>query len=83
LVNVVGVKAREKYTDREKDTGRKIMGRSENSRIIVFLIVLGLTILVWLLRGLGLLTFLPGAVLWLLIIASFVLTVVNGLLETR
>jgi hypothetical protein len=44
---------------------------------------LGLTVLVWVLRGIGLLTFLPGSILWFLILATFVLTVVNGLLETR
>jgi hypothetical protein len=59
------------------------VSRSSNSRIIIFLFVLGLTVLVWLLRGLGLLTSLPGFVLWFLILATLGLIVVNGLLETR
>ena len=59
------------------------MNRSANSRIVVFLVVCGLTLLVWVLRGLGLLAFIPGSVLWVLILATLGLTIVNGLLETR
>ncbi|MGV0024729.1 hypothetical protein [Phormidesmis priestleyi] len=59
------------------------MSRSTNSRSIVYLVVLGLTAIVWLLRGIGLLTFIPGFVLWVLILLSIGLTLVNGWLETR
>jgi preprotein translocase subunit SecE len=62
----------------------KIMSKSSsNSRIAVFLIVLGLTAIVWFLRGVGLFAFIPGLVLWVLILLSIVLAIVNGLLETR
>jgi hypothetical protein len=54
-----------------------------NSREIVYVVVLALTAIVWLLRGIGLLAFLPGFVLWVLIGLSIVLTIVNGLIEIR
>ncbi len=57
--------------------------RPSNSRVIVFLVVVGLAVFLWILRGIGLLTFLPGAVLNLLIGAAIVLLIVNGLIETR
>lgn len=49
----------------------------------IFLLTLGLTILVWVLRGFGILTFLPGGVIWLLILLSVGTGVVNGLMGTR
>ncbi|MBD2577661.1 hypothetical protein [Oscillatoria sp. FACHB-1406] len=36
----------------------------------LFLMVLGLTILVYLLRGFGVLTFIPGGVIWILMLLS-------------
>lgn len=59
------------------------MSKSSNSRVVVFFGVIGLTALVWLLRGVGLLTFIPGFVLWMLILLTIVLAIVNGLIETR
>ncbi|KAM3089609.1 hypothetical protein ACKFKG_33250 [Phormidesmis sp. 146-35] len=59
------------------------MSRSTNSRAVVYLVVLGLTAIVWLLRGIGLLTFIPGFILWVLILLSIALTIVNGWIETR
>lgn len=56
---------------------------SRDSRVFVFWFVLGLTAAVWILRGFGLLAFLPGFFLGLLILLSVVLAVVNGLIETR
>jgi hypothetical protein len=49
----------------------------------MFLLSLAATVAVWALRGLGLLTFLPGGVIWLLILLSIGTGVVNGLLGTR
>jgi hypothetical protein len=49
----------------------------------LFLLSLAATIIIWVLRGLGLLTFLPGGVIWLLILLSIGTGVVNGLLGTR
>jgi hypothetical protein len=57
--------------------------RSANSRILVFWVVVGLTLLVWLLRGVGLLTMVPGFILALLLGLSLLLLIVNGLIETR
>jgi hypothetical protein len=57
--------------------------RSTNSRIRVFWVVVGLTLLVWLLRGVGLLTMVPGFILALLFGLSLLLFIVNGLIETR
>ncbi|MEG4802261.1 hypothetical protein QUB63_20400 [Microcoleus sp. ARI1-B5] len=47
----------------------------------IFLTVLGITLLVWILRGVGLLTFLPGAVIWILILLSFVAGILSTLLR--
>ena len=47
----------------------------------IFLSILGLTLLVWILRGVGLLTFLPGGVIWILILLSFVAGILNTLVR--
>ncbi|NEO28083.1 MAG: hypothetical protein F6K03_14685 [Kamptonema sp. SIO4C4] len=44
--------------------------QSETLSTYLFFIVLGLTILVYLLRGLAVLSFLPGGVIWILILLS-------------
>lgn len=49
----------------------------------LFLITLAITAVVWILRGFGLLTFLPGGIIWLLILLSIGTGVVNGLMGTR
>ncbi len=59
------------------------MKQSSNSRAVVYVVVLALTAIVWILRGIGLFAFLPGFVLWVLILLSIVLTIVNGLIEAR
>ncbi len=59
------------------------MNSSKNSRVFVFWLVVGITLLVWGLRGIGLLTFIPGFVLGLLIAASIALLIINGWIETR
>ncbi|NJR48604.1 MAG: hypothetical protein HC780_02655 [Leptolyngbyaceae cyanobacterium CSU_1_3] len=59
------------------------MSRSSNSRSVVYLVVLSLTMIVWLLRGIGLLAFVPGFILWILIGLTIGLTIVNIWLETR
>lgn len=63
--------------------GGEQMQSSRDSRVFVFWFVVGLTCFVWGLRGFGLLTFIPGFVLGLLITASIALLVVNGWIETR
>lgn len=49
----------------------------------LFFLTLAITAVVWVLRGVGLLTFLPGGVIWLLILLSIGTGVVNGLMGTR
>lgn len=52
--------------------------RKLSPTVQVFLGFLGVTALVWILRGLGILAFLPGILLWLLIL----LTVGSGVVAT-
>ncbi|BAS57431.1 MULTISPECIES: hypothetical protein [Leptolyngbya] len=59
------------------------MNQPSNSRATVYIVVLAMTAIVWILRGIGLLAFLPGFVLWILIFLSIILTIVNGLIEVR
>lgn len=49
----------------------------------IFLAALGLTAIVWILRGLSVLAFLPGLVLWLLILICFGLGIVSSLQRIR
>ena len=44
------------------------MGSSIKPSILAFLLVLAMTAFVWMLRGFGVLTFIPGSVLWVLIL---------------
>lgn len=46
---------------------------------LAFLIVLGVTLFVWTLRGIGILTFIPGSVLWLLFLLCIIAAVVSTL----
>ncbi len=49
----------------------------------LFLAALGLTAIVWFLRGLSLLAFLPGLVIWLLILLCFGLGIASSLQRIR
>lgn len=44
----------------------------------VFGIILGVTLLVWILRGLGVLSFLPGAIIWILLFLSIAAGVISS-----
>jgi len=48
-----------------------------------FAITLAITFLVYLLRGFGILTFLPGGVIWILILLSIATGLVYGVQKTR
>ncbi len=48
-----------------------------------FLVALGVTLLVWLLRGVTLLAFMPGVVLWVLILICFSLGIISTLQRIR
>jgi hypothetical protein len=54
------------------------MGRSLKSSTRAFLIVLLITFLVWVLRGLGVFSFLPGWVLWALILLTLATAVLSA-----
>ncbi|OLT63748.1 hypothetical protein [Moorea producens] len=45
--------------------------------------LLAITVMVYLLRGFGILTFLPGGILWLLILLSIGTGLVYGVQKTR
>jgi hypothetical protein len=60
------------------------MAKSRNPILLyTFGMVVGLTVLVWLLRGLRVLTFIPGGVIWILILLSVSLAVVGGLQSSK
>ncbi|PZV08788.1 MAG: hypothetical protein DCF21_20290 [Leptolyngbya sp.] len=48
-----------------------------------FLAALGLTAILWILRGLSVLAFVPGLVIWLLILLCFGLGIVSSLQRIR
>ncbi len=41
-----------------------------SSRMSLFLVSLGVTLAFWILRGLGILSFVPGLILWILLFIS-------------
>ncbi|BAY31778.1 hypothetical protein NIES37_04050 [Tolypothrix tenuis PCC 7101] len=48
----------------------------------VFGILLGMGIAVWLLRGFGVLTFLPGGIIWLLFLAAIAVAILSYVQKT-
>jgi hypothetical protein len=59
------------------------MSRRLRPDTTIFLTVLFITILVWVLRGVGILTFLPGSVIWVLLILTIGTGVFSGIQRTR
>lgn len=57
--------------------------RSPNSRLFVFWVAFLVTLLLLLMRGLGLLNILPGWIFGLLCLLVWGGAIVNGLIETR
>jgi hypothetical protein len=49
----------------------------------IFASVVGLTVAVYLLRGFGILTFIPGGVIWILILLSIATGIAYGVQRTR
>jgi hypothetical protein len=49
----------------------------------LFLAALGITAVVWILRGLSVLGFIPGVVVWVLILVCFGLGIVSSLQRIR
>ncbi|GAB4141024.1 MAG: hypothetical protein Fur0046_16860 [Cyanobacteria bacterium J069] len=50
---------------------------------MIFLILLGVLATVWVMRGLGILTFIPGGLLWLLLLGTIGAGVVDIVQKTR
>jgi hypothetical protein len=63
------------------------VSKSPPSEILIFAYVfastLAITVAVYVLRGFGILTFLPGGVIWLLILLSIATGLVYGVQKTR
>ncbi|OUL37166.1 hypothetical protein BV372_03660 [Nostoc sp. T09] len=48
----------------------------------IFGILLGIGIAVWLLRGFGLLTFIPGGIIWLLLLGAIAIGILSYVQKT-
>ncbi|MGK7888865.1 MAG: hypothetical protein AB4042_05980 [Leptolyngbyaceae cyanobacterium] len=59
------------------------MGKQSKIGQTLFWFLLGLTVLVWILRGMGWLTGMSGGFIWMLILATMSVGTVNTLLQTR
>lgn len=59
------------------------MTSSEKYPVYIFASVLGLTIAIYLLRGMGVLGFIPGGTLWVLILLSIASGIFYGIQKTR
>ena len=49
----------------------------------LLLATMAMTAIVWILRGTGLLAFLPGIIIWLLLLACFAIALFSSLQSTR
>ncbi|MEH2180886.1 hypothetical protein [Nostoc sp.] len=51
---------------------------SLNRRLIqIFGILLGISVAVWVLRGIGILTFIPGGIIWLLLFGAIAIGIIS------
>ncbi|MDZ8258236.1 hypothetical protein [Nostoc sp. ChiQUE01b] len=51
---------------------------SLNRRLIqIFGILLGISVAVWVLRGVGILTFIPGGIIWLLLFGAIAIGIIS------
>ncbi|WP_375475686.1 hypothetical protein [uncultured Nostoc sp.] len=51
---------------------------SLNRRLIqIFGILLGISVAVWVLRGIGILTFIPGGIIWLLLLGAIAIAIIS------
>jgi hypothetical protein len=57
--------------------------RSLRTTYKIFLFLIAVTATVWILRGFGLLTFIPGGLIWLLLLGTIGLGVFDGVQGTR
>ena len=57
---------------------KKSMIRPMKPSLVAFLVVLAITVLVWVLRGVRWLTFIPGGLLWVLILLCVATAVLSA-----
>ncbi|MBN3951470.1 MAG: hypothetical protein V7K14_21020 [Nostoc sp.] len=51
---------------------------SLNRRLIqIFGILLGISVAIWVLRGFGILTFIPGGIIWLLLLGAIAIAIIS------
>ncbi|MBN4000837.1 hypothetical protein [Nostoc sp. LPT] len=51
---------------------------SLNRRLIqIFGILLGISVAIWVLRGIGILTFIPGGIIWLLLLGAIAIAIIS------
>jgi hypothetical protein len=66
--------------------GNKIVARTPNPGnwrfISIFSLILGITLVVWVLRGMAILSFLPGGIIWVLILFCVIAGILSYLQET-
>jgi hypothetical protein len=56
---------------------------SLNRRLIqIFGILLGISVAVWVLRGFGILTFIPGGIIWLLLLGAIAIAIISYVQRT-
>ncbi|MFW9258551.1 hypothetical protein [Nostoc sp. CALU 546] len=56
---------------------------SLNRRLIqIFGILLGVSVAVWVLRGFGILTFIPGGIIWLLLLGAIAIGIISYVQRT-
>ncbi|MEA5503128.1 hypothetical protein VB735_08415 [Halotia wernerae UHCC 0503] len=60
------------------------MRQSSLNRLLTqaFGVLLGIGIAVWVLRGFGILTFIPGGVIWLLLLGAIAIGIINYVQRT-
>ncbi len=57
------------------------MNTNRSPVTLIFLILVVITLLYWLLRGFGIITFLPGYILWLLILLAIAMGILSRLIR--
>ncbi|MGB3492150.1 MAG: hypothetical protein WBA57_05450 [Elainellaceae cyanobacterium] len=59
------------------------MRRSKSNGSNIFLMLLGITLGAWIMRGFGFLTFIPGGIIWLLLLATIGTGVVHAVQRSK
>ncbi|MBE9031770.1 hypothetical protein IQ266_18715 [filamentous cyanobacterium LEGE 11480] len=59
------------------------MRRRSSRRLVIFWTIVAVAVALWILRGFGLLTIVPGFMIMGLWLLAWILALVNGIIETR